>query len=570
MAESTTKKRSLGRRIATELSEHYILTNVKDRLAHYALLWVAAILIAWLLSSLSFEQPVASYESLRAFSVAFLTIAVTTITFAIPTCMRTIFAAYEKYYSTQINEMLLERFPATLLALSAFTSLVVSLLHISGIVGVAIPIDCSFAFYIALFWTAVCIIYLFVAIEKLIHFVVKAPYAVLERLKEDIEVLDEISSKEDYAAYRQALTGMNDIAATTLSKSTGYDATIKSALSVFRKAHSRYMLPAGEVAPERFRYHLNACRSATHEVVRLFRQACTGKNEFAAIGVMRTYCAMVVDAVDSNCGIGYFTEMLAQLPRMQSYASASSVGEIEALAYSSWFFFLAHRASEDPSRSWHADYRAAVARELSSGLRKATVEHSGEGVMSKFFRIASNSEVEYDLDEITDEWKAVLDRSVFLYLEWLIDAEPADAEKYAGYLRKYSQVDSGVFRKVLCDSPERLHAALDDHGPTTPLHAPADDETARKKALSKEKTGMMLSLDINDDDAHAAALFVMLEYAGVSAPAQADRAAKGARPAIQQLSEDEIVESDTRRQEILECLVPGYEEKLVEYVEDPR
>lgn len=185
--------------------------------------------------------------------------------------------------------------------------------------------------------------------------------------------------------------------------------------------------------------------------------------------------------------------------------------------------------------------------------------------MSKFFRIASNSEVEYDLDEITDEWKAVLDRSVFLYLEWLIDAEPPDAEKYAGYLRKYSLVDSGVFRKVLCDTPGRLYAALDEHDATSPLQAPADDNAARKKALAAEKTGMMLSLDAEDDDAHAAALFVMLEYAGMSAPAQAERAAQGARPAIEQLGEDEIVESDTRRQAILACLVPDYEEKLVEY-----
>lgn len=225
-------------KVKLDLSEHFILTNFISRMPIYAAMWIIALALGAMLSSLPMPQPVTDYAGMRAFSIAFITIATTTITFAIPTCMRSIFSTYEQYYSTKISEILLQRFPVTLLALSAFTSLLISVMIVSGIVGITIPVSPASAFYVALFWTLVCVFYLFVAIEKMVYFIANAPYAVIEKLEYGVGSVPEITTKEEYDSFRQELASMNDIASTIISRSTGQDDTVTEILEAFQQIHN--------------------------------------------------------------------------------------------------------------------------------------------------------------------------------------------------------------------------------------------------------------------------------------------------------------------------------------------
>lgn len=498
-----------GHRAKAKLAakEHFILANFLGRLPLYLLMWVAAILFALVFSQMPWTQPVVDYAGMRAFSIAFITIATTTITFAIPTCMRAIFSTYEQYYSTKISEILLRRFPVTLLTLSAFTSLLISIAVVSGIIGVAIPVSPAAAFYVALFWTLVCVFYLFVAIEKMVYFIANAPYAVIEKLEYSVGAMPEISTKSDYELFRQELASMNDIASTIISRSTGYDASITEILEAFQQIHAHYLSTADAADQAQFRYHLNACRAVDHEIVRIFRTACSVKNEQACSNIIATYCAMMLDAIETNTGIGYFSDMLEQIGRFQSYAGATSVDEIKILASVSWFFMLAELA-KDRQKTDAAKY-SLIVRTLSSSLCSAT--EAGDSVLIvKFLRIASNAEVDYDMRDIGEIWKNLLDRTVFIYATWLIDLIPPDAAKYVEYIKRYSFITSSVFRSVLPDTDERL-AALFKY--ENLLHA-----RSNTSAELNGKTAMLLSLDLENTAAHALMVVVLLDENNIKTP----------------------------------------------------
>lgn len=439
-------------KVKLDLSEHFILTNFINRLPIYAIMWIVAIVAAYFLSLLPVEQPVTDYAGMRAFSIAFITISTTTITFAIPTCMRAIFSTYEQYYSTKISEILLLRFPVTLLALSAFTSLFVSVAIVSGIIGVMIPVPHSEAFYVALFWTLVCVFYLFVAIEKMVYFIANAPYAVIEKLEYGVSTAAEITSKEEYSKFRQELASMNDIASTIISRSTGQDRTVTEILSAFTDIHSHYLKSADQNNHQQFKYHMNACRAVDHEIVRMFRTACSAKNEQACRNIIKTYCAMMRTALLTPSKVGYFADMMDQISRFQSYAAATSVEEIKTLASVTWFFMFGDMMEEN-DKYYYQKY-SIVVRILSAALRQAT-ESGEDGIIVKFLRIASNAEIDPDINKLSDQWKTLLDRAVFMYATWLVDLMPKDADRYMEYIRRYSSSSSDVFRSVLPDDISR-------------------------------------------------------------------------------------------------------------------
>ena len=492
------------------LDEHFILRNIGSVLPKYALFWICAIAASFTLAAAPFEQPVTDYAGLRAFAVAFLTISVTTVTFAIPTCMRTIFAAYEQYYSTKIHEILLMRFPVTLLAISAFTSLVLSLLIVSGLIGISLPLSSTHMFYISLFWTVVCLVYLFVALEKLIYFVVKAPYAVLDKLEYGVSNISSIENKEDYAKFRRELAGMNDIAATIISKSTGQDDAITKVLDLFRDIHKHFLEQAAAAPDEASeKLALSACRAVDHEIVRIFRISASSRNEQAARNILKTYCGMISDAMALGSGIWYFTDMLSQIERMQSYADFTSVGEIKSLTYTGWFFMLADRfyGSHHDSRKY-----TVVVQALSSALRRATVA-SHEETITKFLRIASNSELDYDIPNMPSLWQTMLDRAVFVYTVWLIDAMPANAEKYLDYVKKYSSTATSVFRRVLPDSPERLGNLVTYENMVMPTSNAEDGSDTVAKSVSSDKVVLAMSMSNEDNAAHTIAMLMLLYLA---------------------------------------------------------
>ena len=497
-------------RIRLDLDEHFIIKNFKSRLPQYIGMWIVAVAASYALSLIPITHPVSDYAGARAFSVAFLTIAVTTVTFAIPTCMRTIFASYEQYYSTKISEILLRRFPVTLLTLSAFTSLLVSLLIISGIIGITIPVSPVHAFYVALFWTIICIGYLFIAIEKLIYFVVKAPYAVLDKLEYGVSRFTEIKTKEDYEEFRRELASMNDIAATIISRSTGQDEAITKVLRSFRSIHAQYLKPTSDDKAEKMA--MNACRAVDHEIVRIFRVAASAKNEQASRNVLRTYCGMMADAMDAGCGIWYFTDMLSQIERMQSYADATSVGEIRSLAYANWFFMLADKVE---GKNHDSRKYTAVVGELSSALRKATLAGYDETIV-KFMRVASNSELDYDIPSLPAAWQTMLDRAVFVYTTWLIDTKPEYAAYYLDYVKKYSSVTSGVFRSVLPDDLDRVRNLFTYETVASKESVDTSSTGTTTKSSSSDKVMLTMSMHNEDNASSIIAITMMLELAGLS------------------------------------------------------
>lgn len=534
-------------KVRLEAKEHFILANFISRLPIYVLMWAVCLIASWLLSNGLWSQPVMDYAGMRAFSIAFVTIATTTITFAIPTCMRAIFSTYEQYYSTKISEILLNRFPVTLLTLSAFTSLLVSVSIVSGIVGIAIPVSPAAAFYVALFWTLVCIFYLFVAIEKMVYFIANAPYAVIEKLEYGVSATPEITTKQEYDNFRQELASINDIASTIISRSTGYDGTITETLSAFQQIHKHYLITADASNPTQFRFHINACRAVGHEIVRIFRTACSVKNEKACDNIVKTYCAMLSDALDVDTGIGYFSDMMDQITKLQSYATASSVEELKIIASVNWFFILADIASASSAdSSKHQAKNAIIVRTLIATLRTAT-EAKDDAIIVKFLRIASNSEIDFDVTKLSPIWQDMLDRAVFVYSTWLIDLMPADAERFLEYIKRYSRPASAIFRSVLPDNEERMRQLM-MYENLLRLHS-VTAEGDRVSKVADGRTAMVLSMSLDSTAAHTMMLMVLLDRndMGLSSVEEYARLYKNLSKEMEYIQDNECNEEISRR-----------------------
>lgn len=504
--------------------EHFILKNLKSYLPQYLLQWAGAVVFTIVISAVLKFADIVDYDFTRTFATSILSISITTITFAIPTCMRTIFAAYEEYYSTTIKEILLQRFPITLLTISSFTSLGVSMLIVSGVLGKYIPVHASILFCIMTFWGLVCIYYLFVAIEKLVYFVVKAPGAVLDKLKFNIYQATDLATPAEYDDFRQQLASINDIAATIVQKSTGRDEVIINCLEAFRnihKQHMEYFQDAHDNTAQK--RHLNACRAVLHEMTRVYREAANSKNEHATQAIVDVYCSMVYDACSLGMGYGYITELVAQVEKFQSYAFATMVEEIQEQAATDWFFDLVCRledlSTEDSSVPLQY-IQVCITRELSASLRRITLDKR-ENLIDRFLKVSSNADIDFDLDQIGKNWLALLDRAFFIYLNWLIAAKPDGVEKYLTYLKNYSSRSSTVFRGVLCDSHERIDQLLlyesiyeaysNDNDIVS--SASAVNASNSEKGRGADRTALIMGLPSRVDSAKTLSYLVMLNTA---------------------------------------------------------
>ena len=206
-AENSLK--SEGRRLQSR--EHFIVLGIRYYAKYYLLLWVGA--VAFSLAFIPALEEIVNYDFTRFFAGTTLTISITTITLALPTALNIILDRYSKYTNRYIINILVQRFPISLLTLSAFTSLIVSISVASGVLGnYFIPTGSSTiaaALLLMIYWAGVCIVYLFIVIEKMVYFVVNAPEAVLEKLEFGVYNALDLSNKEQYAHFRSQLGFQN-------------------------------------------------------------------------------------------------------------------------------------------------------------------------------------------------------------------------------------------------------------------------------------------------------------------------------------------------------------------------
>ncbi len=448
-----------GRRLQSR--EHFIVLGIRYYAKYYLLLWIGA--VAFVFAFLPALEPVVNYDFTRFFAGSTLTISITTITLALPTALNIILDRYAKYTNRYIINILVQRFPISLLTLSAFTSLIVSMLVASGILGNYFsPTGLSTvaaALLLMIYWAGVCIIYLFIVIEKMVYFVVNAPEAVLEKLEFGVYSALDLSNKEQYAHFRSQLASINDIAATLVEQSTGRDVVIIRCLDALRSIHRLYLakgIPETDI--EKRKLEFKAVHAVDQELVRIYRAAATAKNEHATLSIVNTWCLMVRDAVEAGADNLYIAEMMNKIQRFQSYAETSFVEVIEEQVYTDWYFLLAGQL-QDFAGSVMPFTRIASVRELSSALRRITTNND-ENLFLHFMRTASNTDLDINLEGLNRIWLGLLDRSILIYLTWLIENEPRDAMVYLNYLRIYSARRSNWMRSVISDTPERIDELL--------------------------------------------------------------------------------------------------------------
>lgn len=303
--------------------EHYIVQNFKHYTPYYVLFWLGALVFAFGLGI--FLEDNVNYEYTRFFAGSTLTISITTITLALPTALNIILERYSKYTNRNIINILVERFPITLLTLSAFTSLVVSLSVASGFMGnyfsPAGNYTVAVGLLIMLYWAGVCIIYLFIVIEKMVYFVVNAPEAVLDKLEFGVYKAEDLSNQKQYAEFRSQLASINDIAATLVEQSTGRDVVIIRCLDALRAIHRLYLAKGvPETNTEKRKLNFKAVNAVDQEIVRIYREAANAKNEHATLSIINTWSLMMRDAAELNADNVYIAELMTRIQRFQSYA----------------------------------------------------------------------------------------------------------------------------------------------------------------------------------------------------------------------------------------------------------
>lgn len=106
-----------------------------------------------------------------------------------------------------------------------------------------------------------------------------------------------------------------------------------------------------------------------------------------------------VDATEQCCSEDYFREIMSKIDKMQTYSSASAIEELEEQAGISWFFMIAFDKPNGFKIS-QAKCQSSITRTLSSALRRFTLDNN-ENLVVRFFQIASNTDIEYNIDALT-------------------------------------------------------------------------------------------------------------------------------------------------------------------------
>lgn len=436
--------------------DHFLIHGFQLYFPKYIGLWAVAVGIA--VAAFFFCPFDIDYSITRMFAMSITTLSMICITFAIPTCLGNISSVYKEYYSTPITRIIISTFPITLLVFSAFTSLIVSMFVTSGFLGNYIPLSLPSVMSILIFWGGVCIFYLIIVISRLVDFLVNAPGAILNKLEIGVFNVKDLNNQEEYNEFRQKLASINDIASTIVSKSTGRDSVILRCLYVLVDIHKTYLeMAIDEKDDTKRKRYFKACRAVSQEMIRIYREAVSSKNEKATKNILTTYCKMIANAVNMGAGYLYITEMISQIDRYQSYAYPSNIEVIQEQAATDWFFYLANELKDYEGTIDYA--KVCIIRELSFSLRKITVDNK-DNLMNRFMRVASNSDIEIELDNYSDEWLAMLDRAIFIYMSWLYKSLPEHVDKYFEYLATYSSKYNNRTRSVICDTKERFYKVI--------------------------------------------------------------------------------------------------------------
>lgn len=538
--------------------DHFLIHGFQLYFPKYLGLWAVAITIA--IAAYFFCPFDVDYSITRMFAMSITTLSMICITFAIPTCLGNISSVYKEYYSTPITRIIISTFPITLLVFSAFTSLIVSMLVTSGFLGNYVPLSLPSVMTLLVFWGGVCIFYLVIVISRLVDFLVNAPGAILNKLEFGVFNAKDLNNQEEYNEFRQKLASINDIASTIVSKSTGRDSVILRCLYVLVDIHKTYLEMAieEEDKAKRKRY-FKACRAVSQEMIRIYREAVSSKNEKATKNILTTYCKMIASAVNLDADYLYITEMISQIDRYQSYAYPSNIEVIQEQAATDWFFYLANELKNCDAELDYA--KICIIRELSFSLRKITIDDK-DNLMNRFMRVASNSDIEIELDNYSDEWLAMLDRAILIYMAWLYKSLPSDVEKYFDYLATYSSEYNNRTRSVICDTPGRFYKViglarlsmtfLEDENGNKQTTKGNDASNPRISYGTNVVMGMNAEMDINKALAYA----TMMEYCGLNKgdiKASSTAIAEQIANKLDEIAKDEELAKTEDFQKRLEC-----------------
>ncbi|MGN0301982.1 MAG: hypothetical protein ACI4BI_03805, partial [Anaerotardibacter sp.] len=177
-----------------------------------------------------------------------------------------------------------------------------------------------------------------------------------------------------------------------------------------------------------------------------------------------------------------------------------------------WFFIMINdlKNLEDVKVDRLEFVKHCMVRELLTTLRRATL-NKDEELLITFVRTASNLDIETDLDLRSKEWLSLLDRTVLLYVNWLLRAKPINAEDCLSLLRRYSTMQVGVMRPLFCDTQERFKELLKLERFSNTFSSKSTD--FQKK---ETETAALMDLPLDIDASRFVSYLVFLTYLPIS------------------------------------------------------
>ncbi len=496
-------------------NERFIINSMTRFIWRYLALWAGCLLLNLVAQYVGKISNWVDLDVVLNVCRAFMTLSTITISLAIPTCLATVFDSYNQYRSTVIRSILVERFPITLLIISAFTSLVLVVCGYTSIATEVFGLSLSTVFVLVTYWGCICIIYLFMALERMLHFTVKSPHAVLDHLEQRVLTSD-LTSPENYEDFKRSLSSMGNIAADIVRNTGGNDDVVLRYLRFLRRVYSRI--------PDDERRTWMARSYTLGELVRIFREAVIAQDEKVGMNIVEITSAMLCDVVYARASESEIDRVCEVFSRFIAEALSGFSEEMQRLAVSGYWWMAAADLSRtrDTTAIETATVRdipdcrglegttyalSHLKRILSGGLRRVS-DGTHDELLIDFFREASGTAIHHiGVTDIGDESRVMLDRTVLTYLDWLIEQRPDDAMRYARSLSIYSTRSENTRRSVIPDTRERVDALILHDS----LRRGPDD--ARIMIIDSQTARMML-LPVNADESMALAYAVLFERSG--------------------------------------------------------
>lgn len=497
-------------------NERFIINSMSRFIWRYLALWAGCVLLDLFAYYVGNISSWVDSDVVLNVCRAFMTLSTITISLAIPTCLATVFDSYSQYRSTVIRSILVERFPITLLIISAFTSLVLVVCGYTSIATDVFGLSLSTVFVLVAYWGCICIIYLFMAIERMLHFTVKSPHAVLDHLEPRILALleSDLGSAENYEDFKRSLSAMGNIATDVVRNTGGNDDVVLRYLRFLRAVYAR--------VPDDERRTWMVRSYTLGELVRIFREAVMAQDEKVGMNTVEITSAMLCDVVYAKASESEIDRVCEVFSRFIGEALSGFSEEMQRLAVSGYWWMAAADISRtrdttaietatvrdipDCRGLSTATYALSHLKRILSGALRRVSDGTHDELLIDFFREASGTAVHHiGVNDIGDEPRMMLDRTVLTYLDWLIEQRPDDALRYARSLSIYSTSSANTKRSVLPDTRGRVDALI--------LHDSlswGSDDT--KVAMIDTQTARMMLLPVNADESMTLAYAVLFEH----------------------------------------------------------